>query len=103
MLSLSVFSLAILAVAFDRHGDAFFLNTCAICKVKTTLSGTASANNILLAPAMEVAALAVTAVFTLRAAVVRESRALSLVSQIASVWPSRAPPFPPDSAIVSIP
>lgn len=92
LLWLSGFFLAVLAVAFDRHGDALYLNACAICKVKTTLSGTSGTSEIQRVPAA-VASRAVTAAFALRAPVTHESRALSPVSQMTSVWPSRAPPF----------
>lgn len=92
LLSLSGFFLAILAVALDRHEDAFFLNTCSICKVKTSLSGTASKYKINFAPAMTVASRALTAGCPLRADAVHGNRSIAVVSQTTVVWPNKAPP-----------
>lgn len=93
LLSLSGFFLAILAVAFDHHADAFFLNTCSVCKVKTSLSGTISKYKIDSAPATAVASHVLTARFPLSASVVHENRDIVIASQTADVWPNKAPPF----------
>jgi hypothetical protein len=92
LLSLSVFFLAILAVAFHHHDKAFLLPSCSICKVKTSNSGTMSKNKIDSAPAVTVVSLDLAAVFPLLANVFHENKTIFISSQTASVWPNKAPP-----------
>lgn len=92
LLSLSGFFLAILAAAYHYHNNAFFLASCSICKVKTSISGTMSKNKIDSAPAVTVASLGLVAVFALLASVVPENKTLFISSQTADVWPNKAPP-----------
>jgi hypothetical protein len=42
LVSLSVFFLSVLAIAFHHHDNAFWLRACSICKAKSSLSGTIS-------------------------------------------------------------
>jgi hypothetical protein len=92
LLSLSVFFLAILAVAYHYHNDVFYLASCSICKVKASISGTMSKYKIDSAPAVTVISLGLAAVFPLLAAVVHENTTLFISSQTADIWPNKAPP-----------
>lgn len=92
LLSLSVFFLAILAVAFHYHNNAFFLTACSICKVKTSITGTMSKYKIDPTPAAAVISIGLTAVFPLFAAVIHENTTLFISSHIADIWPNKAPP-----------
>jgi hypothetical protein len=93
LLSVAGFFLAILAVAFHHHDKTFLLPSCSICKVKTTASGTMSKNKIDSAPAVTVVSLLdLAAVFPLLATVVHENTTVFISSQIASIYPNKAPP-----------
>lgn len=92
LLSLSVFFLAILAVAFHHHDNAFLLTSCSICKVKISNSGTMSKNKIDSAPALTVISLGLATVFPLLATAVHENTTIFISSQTADIWPNKAPP-----------
>jgi hypothetical protein len=92
LLSLTVFFLAILAVAFHHHDKAFLLTSCSICKVKTSNSGTMSKNKIDSAPTVTVVSLGLAAVFPLLANVFYENTTSFISSQTAYIWPNKAPP-----------
>jgi len=92
LLSLSGFFLAILAVAFHHHDNTFLLRSCSICKVKTSISGTMSKNQIDSAPAVTVVSPGMVAVFPLLATTVHQITPLFVSSQIAYIYPNKAPP-----------
>jgi hypothetical protein len=92
LLSLSVFFLAILAMAFHHHDNTFLLTSCSICKVKTSISGTMSKYKIDSAPAVTVVSLGLVVVFPLLATVVHENTTIFISSQIAYIYPNKAPP-----------
>jgi hypothetical protein len=92
LLSVAGFFLAILAVAYHHHDNAFLLPSCSICKVKTTTSGTTSKNKIDSAPAVTVVSLDLAAVFPLLDTVVRENTTIFISSQVGCIYPNKAPP-----------
>ena len=84
--------LAILAVAFHYHDNAFLLRSCSICKVRTTASGTVSKNKIDSAPAVTVITVGMATVLPLSTTAVLENTTIFISSQTASIWPNKAPP-----------
>lgn len=92
LLSVAGFFLAILAVAFHHHDNAFLLRSCSICKVKTSNSGTMSKNKIDSAPAAAVVSPDLVAVFPLLDTVVHENTTIFISSQIGNIYPNKAPP-----------
>jgi hypothetical protein len=92
LLSLSGFFLAILAVAFHHHDNTFLLRSCSICKVKTSITGTKSKNQIDSAPAVMVVSPGMVEVFPLLATAVHQITPIFISSQLAYIYPNKAPP-----------
>jgi hypothetical protein len=92
LLSVAGFFLAIMAIAFHHHDNAFLLPSCSICKVKTTASGTMSKSQIDSAPAVTVVSLDLAAVFPLLDTAVHENTTIFISSQIGYIYPNKAPP-----------
>jgi hypothetical protein len=92
LLSVAGFFLAIMAVAYHHHDNAFFLRSCSICKVKTTTSGTTSKSKIDSAPAVTIGYLDLATVFPLLDTVVNEKTTNFISSQIGYIYPNKAPP-----------
>jgi hypothetical protein len=92
LLSLSGFFLAILTVAFHHHDNTFLLRSCSICKVKTSNSGMISKNSVDSASVVTAVSLGLVAVVSLLATVVHQNTTIFISSQIAYIYPNKAPP-----------
>jgi hypothetical protein len=91
LLSLALFFLAGLAIAFNYYDDAFSLTSRSICKIKAASSGTLSKSKSPFAKAVAVVYLGV-AELPLLTAVVAENKIIFIASQSAYIWPNKAPP-----------
>jgi len=91
-LSLSGFCLAILAVAFDYRDNTFLLRSRSICQARNANTGTLSKNTADSTPAAMPASLGLAAVFPLTIEVVQEHATLFISSQVAYIYPNKAPP-----------
>lgn len=92
LLLLSGFFLVVCAVAFHYHDKKFLRTSRSICKVKTSISGTMSKNQVDSAPAVTIVSLGLAAVFPLLATVVHENPIIFISSQVAHTFPNKAPP-----------
>lgn len=92
LLSMTGFFLAILAVAFHHHDRSFLLTSCSICKVKTSISGTFSKNNLDAPPAVAVLYPGQAAIFLAATIDVPETTTIFISSQVVYVYPNKAPP-----------
>lgn len=93
LLSLAVFFMAIVAIAFHYHNNAFLLRNCSICKVKASISGTIIKSNIDAAPATTGFLLSSMAIFLYVSGVISSSRqSIFIDSPIAFTWQNKAPP-----------
>jgi hypothetical protein len=90
--SLTVFFLAVLAVAFHPDDNTFLLRSRTICKVKTSIPGTMNKSKIDSAPAVTVISLDLASVFALFANVAHENTNTFISSQVVDIWPNKAPP-----------
>jgi len=92
LLSMTGFLLAILAVAFHHHDNSFLLPSCSICKVKASISGNFGKNKIDSPPAVAVISLGSVVIFLSATIVVPETTISFISSQIANIYPNKAPP-----------
>ncbi len=92
LLALSGFFLAVVAVAFHHHDNAFLLKSCSICKVKTSISGTMSKKQLNSVPAMTAVSLGLAAVYPLWAPIAHKDTIIFISSHAGYLCPNKAPP-----------
>jgi threonine/homoserine/homoserine lactone efflux protein len=90
--SLAIFFLAVLVVIFHPDDNTLLLRSRSICKVKTSIPGSAGKSRIDSAPAVTVVSLDFAAIVALSAAAVHEDTAIFISSQVVDIWPNKAPP-----------
>jgi len=91
LLSLSGFILVIIAGAFHYNDKTFLLRSRSVCKIKT-FTGTMGKNKIGSAPAASFASLDLVAFCPLLTAVIHETTTIFISSQVACIYPNKAPP-----------
>jgi uncharacterized membrane protein YadS len=90
LLTLALFFLAGLAIAFHHHDNTLLLAARSICKTKAAISGTMGKNKS--DPATAVTVISVGGVvFPLLTTVVAENTT-TISSQSTYIWPNKAPP-----------
>jgi len=87
------FFLTIVAVAFHYHDNTFLLRSCSICKVKASISGTMSKNNVDSAPADMIVSIGLGEIFLVSASAIKENTTIVTSSQVVHIFPNKAPPF----------
>jgi hypothetical protein len=92
LLSISCFFLAVLAIAFHHHDNAFWLRVCSICKVKTSISGTISKQTIDLIPAIALLHLQPTAILPGLCGAAPNRPSEGPCFRPAFIFPNKAPP-----------
>ena len=90
--SLTVFFLALFAVAYHLDDNTFLRRSRSICKVKTSIPGTMSKSKIDFAPTAMVISLDLAVVFALLATASNGNKAIFISSQVVYIWPNKAPP-----------
>lgn len=91
-LSLTGFILAITAVAFHHHDNSFLLRNCSLCKVKTSISGTFSKNNVDSTPAADGFHLSSMVIFLFLSGIINAGKSNFIDSPIAFSYLNKAPP-----------
>lgn len=90
--SLLCFSAAILAVSYHHHDASFLLRSCAICNVKSSLSGLSKVNKSDTAAAPAVPVFSYLLIFLAPICSMHGSDSAPASKQIAAFHPNRAPP-----------
>ena len=93
LLSLAGFMLAIIAIAFHYHNNAFLLRNCSICKVKASFSETFNKSKIDSTPAAAGFLLSSMAIFLYFSGIINSRKSLFIDRPIAFIWLNKAPPL----------
>lgn len=91
LLSIAGFLLVIVAGAFHYNDKTFLLRSRTVCKIKT-LAGSMGKNKIGSATAVSVPPLDLLSFVLLLTAVLQETTTIFIPSQVAYIYPNKAPP-----------
>ena len=92
LLSVYGFFLAAFAAAFHCHDNSLSQAFCSICKVKTSVYETVGKSKIPSTPAVPVVSIGVEAGFAFTTNLVHEDPTIFIPSQVAYIYPNKAPP-----------
>lgn len=91
-ISLLGFFGAVLTIAYHHHDNAFLLNSCAICKVKASLSGTFNKDKIASTSSVTLFNLSSVLIFLGLVGILHDRTSIFISSQINGIYPNKAPP-----------
>ncbi|MRS03692.1 hypothetical protein EG832_10815 [bacterium] len=92
-LSLLGFFLGVVALSFHHHDNTIFRPACAICKVKTSLSGTFNKVKIDTSPAVPSLFFSFAAITLGLSGIAPNGKTIFIDSQIVKIYPNKAPPL----------
>lgn len=92
-LSLLGFFLGVVALSFHHHDNVIFRTACAICKVKTSLSGTFGKTKVDASPAVPSLFFPLAAIILTLSGIIPIAKTVFINSQIVKIYPNKAPPL----------
>jgi len=91
--SLLGFFLGVTSIAFHHHDNAFLLPACALCKVKTSFSGTLSKFKADSSPSVLTLCLLLAVIVLCLSGILPDRKTVFIDSQVVETYPNKAPPF----------